>query len=132
MYAPRHSAQRVLALFAAALLTGLVAGCSGEPSQLHERQDAQQAERGKRLLAQYQCGSCHTIPGVAASRGMAGPNLEAFSRRSYIAGNVPNQPETLRQWLVDPRSLIPATTMPSMGVSPEDARAMASYLHTLQ
>ncbi|RYX92749.1 MAG: c-type cytochrome [Comamonadaceae bacterium] len=121
-----------MALCAAAVLAGLFAGCSGEPTQLHERQDAQQAERGKRLLAQYQCGSCHAIPGVAASRGMAGPSLQAFSRRSYIAGNVPNQPDALRQWLVEPKSLIPATTMPSMGVSPEDARAMASYLHTLQ
>ena len=132
IYKYRSSAQRVLSLFAPVLLAGLLCACSGEPSQLHEQQDRQQAARGKLLLAQYQCGSCHTIPGVAASRGIAGPTLKAFSRRSYIAGNVPNQPAALALWLVDPKAVIPATTMPSMGVSPMDARAMAAYLHTLQ
>lgn len=113
-------------------MSALLTACLGEPTQLHAQQDQQQAGRGKLLLAQYQCGSCHAIPGVAASRGTAGPTLQAFSRRSYIAGNVPNQPEALAQWLVDPKALIPTTTMPTMGVSPLDARAMAAYLHTLQ
>ena len=128
----RSSAQRVLSWFAPVLLAGLLSACSGDPSQLYEQQDRQQAARGKLLLAQYQCGSCHVIPGVAASRGAVGPTLQAFSRRSYIAGNVPNQPAALALWLVDPKAIIPATTMPSMGVSPTDARAMAAYLHTLQ
>ena len=113
-------------------MAGLLFACSGEPSQLHEQQNRQQAARGKLLLAQYQCGSCHAIPGVAASRGTVGPTLQAFSRRSYIAGNVPNQPAALERWLVDPKAIIPTTTMPSMGVSPDDARAMAAYLHTLR
>ena len=128
----RSFAQRVQSLFAPILLAGLLCACSDKPSQLHEQQDKQQAARGKLLLAQYQCGSCHVIPGVAASRGIVGPTLQAFSRRSYIAGNVPNQPAALALWLVDPKSIIPATTMPSMGVSPMDAHAMAAYLHTLQ
>ena len=113
-------------------MTGLLSACSDKPSQLHAQQDPQQAARGKQLLAQYQCGSCHTIPGVAASRGTVGPTLQAFGRRSYIAGNVPNQPAALARWIVDPKALIPATTMPAMGVSPIDARAMAAYLHTLK
>ncbi|MBK6593365.1 MAG: c-type cytochrome [Burkholderiales bacterium] len=113
-------------------MAGLLSACSGEPPQLQAQQDRQQAARGKLLLAQYQCGSCHVIPGVAASRGPVGPSLKAFSRRSYIAGNVPNQPTALALWLVDPQALIPATTMPAMGVSPNDARSMAAYLHTLQ
>lgn len=111
---------------------GLLCGCTGVPAQLHAQQDQEHAARGKLLLAQYQCGSCHAIPGVAASRGTVGPTLQAFGRRSYIGGNVPNHPAALAQWLVDPKSIIPATTMPSMGVSPRDAAAMAAYLHTLQ
>lgn len=114
------------------LMVGLLSACTGEPAQLHDQQDSQQAARGKLLLAQYQCGSCHTIPGVAASRGTVGPTLQAFGRRSYIAGNVPNQPAALARWIVDPKALVPVTTMPAMGVSPDDARAMAAYLHTLQ
>jgi cytochrome c2 len=128
----RRSALCVPSLFIPLLVVGLLSACSGKPTPLHTQQDPQLAERGKLLLAQYQCGSCHVIPGVAASRGTVGPDLQAFSRRSYIAGNVPNQPAALVQWIVDPKALIPATTMPSMGASPDDARAMAAYLHTLQ
>ncbi|MES2949575.1 MAG: c-type cytochrome [Pseudomonadota bacterium] len=121
-----------LSRFIPILVAGLLSACSGEPPQLHAQLDRQHAARGKHLLAQYQCGSCHVIPGVVASRGTVGPTLRAFGRRSYIAGNVPNQPAALARWIVDPQSVIPATTMPSMGVSPDDARAMVAYLYTLQ
>jgi cytochrome c len=86
------------------------------------------AERGRLLLAQYQCGSCHAIPDVPASRGTIAPPLERFGGRSYIAGRVANQPATLVQWIVAPQSLVPGTAMPSMGVTPKDARDMAAYL----
>ncbi len=87
---------------------------------------------GKLLLAQYQCGACHQIEGVAAARGQLAPPLDAFGQRSYIAGSVPNTPEMLARWLVDPPALKPGTTMPAMGVSEEDARHMAAYLYSLQ
>jgi cytochrome c1 len=90
------------------------------------------AERGRLLLAQYQCGSCHTIPQVAGARGTSGPLLVAFGRRSYIAGHVPNRPEALVRWIVNPAAVVPGTTMPSMGVSERDARDMAAFLHTLR
>lgn len=95
-------------------------------------QAAGQAERGRLLLAQYQCGSCHTIPGVASSRGQVAQPLEAWRHRSYIAGRLPNRPEVLAQWIAAPQSLVPGTAMPSMGVSAADAQAMAAYLFTLQ
>lgn len=87
---------------------------------------------GQHLITQYQCGSCHAIPGVAAARGRLGPSLQAFGKRSYIAGRVPNSPDALAQWLVAPASLVPDTPMPSMGVSPEEARHMAAYLGQLE
>ena len=90
------------------------------------------AERGQRLLAQYQCGSCHAIPGVAAARGMQGPSLEAFGKRSYIAGRIPNRADALARWISAPQSLVPDTAMPNMGVSNADARDMAAYLGRLQ
>ena len=89
-------------------------------------------ERGRDLLAQYRCGSCHAIPGVPASRGVAGPTLQAWGQRSYIAGRLPNRPELLAQWIVAPQALVPGTAMPSMGVSPAEARAMAAYLFSLE
>lgn len=97
----------------------------------HGMPSAELGERGRRLLAQYQCGSCHAIPGVEAARGQDGPSLEAFGRRSYIAGHVPNAPAALARWVVAPQALSPATRMPAMGVAPEDAAAMAAYLLAL-
>lgn len=89
-------------------------------------------QRGQRLLTQYQCGSCHTIPGIAAARGRQGPTLEAFGRRSYIAGRIPNQADQLARWIVEPAALVSDTSMPSMGVSPAQARDMAAYLGSLK
>jgi cytochrome c2 len=90
------------------------------------------AERGRKLLSQYQCGSCHTIPGVASAGGKRAPSLQSFGLRSYIAGRVANRPGLLERWIVQPQSLVPGTLMPSMGVSPADARDMAAYLLELR
>jgi cytochrome c2 len=93
---------------------------------------AASAERGRQLLAQYQCGSCHTIPGVASAGGRAAASLKGFGQRSYIAGRLANRPDTLARWIEQPKALVPGTPMPSMGVSPADARDMAAYLLELK
>lgn len=90
------------------------------------------AERGRLLAAQYQCGRCHIIPGVAAARGTLAVSLASFGRRSYIAGHVPNTDALLQRWLVDPPALVPGTAMPAMGVTPADARDLAAYLRSLR
>ena len=124
-------AERLLALLVC-LLAGI--GCSACDAGPAARPGGTAAElkQGQRLLAQYQCGSCHAIPSVAAARGVQGPSLEAFGRRSYIAGQVPNSPDSLARWIVAPQALVPDTRMPSMGVSPADARFMAAYLESLR
>ena len=83
---------------------------------------------GRVLLMQYQCGGCHHIGGVDGARGRSGPPLLRVGARSYLAGRVPNAPERLARWIVDPAALVPDTTMPAMGVRPAEARAMAAYL----
>jgi cytochrome c len=118
---------------ASALMMLVATACDGSAStQADAAQAGADSGRGQRLLAQYQCGACHTIPGVQASRGIIGPSLADFGRRSYIAGHVPNRADLLAQWIADPRSLVPTTSMPNMGVSHDDARDMAAYLHTLR
>jgi cytochrome c len=89
------------------------------------------ADRGRRIMAHYQCGSCHVIPEVPAAAGRIGPSLERYGARSYIAGRLPNAPHTLARWIESPASLVPGTTMPDMGASAIDARDMAAYLMTL-
>jgi cytochrome c len=93
---------------------------------------ANDAERGRRLLTQYQCGSCHVIPGVAAATGRTAPTLAAFGRRSYIAGQAPNEGDALERWIIAPRALVPDATMPAMGAGEADARDMAAYLRRLR
>ena len=90
------------------------------------------AGRGRLLLAQYQCGSCHSIPGVASAGGRVASSLKGFGARSYIAGRLANRPQTLARWIQDPKSLVPDTTMPNMAVTPDDARDMAAYLLELK
>lgn len=123
-----------LRLLACAALAGLAA-CE-EPAPPFKpppgELGALRVERGRLLLAQYQCGSCHVIPNVAGARGTAGPPLTGFGRRSYIAGQVPNRPDTLPRWIMAPAALSPGTPMPSMGVSAVDAQDMAAYLHNLR
>lgn len=94
--------------------------------------DGGNPQQGKLLLAQYQCGACHRIPDVESARGLAGPSLEQFARRSYVAGRWPNQQQWLVRWIESPQSMAPGTLMPDMGVSPEDARHIAAYLYTLR
>lgn len=110
----------------------LHAGAQGQGKPAGPLPDRTTIERGKALLGQYQCGSCHTIPEVPISRGPVAQPLDAWSQRSYIAGRVPNRPDMLMQWIMAPQSLVPGTAMPSMGVSADDARAMAAYLFSLE
>jgi len=87
------------------------------------------AERGREALARYECGVCHVIPGIAAAVGKVGPALDHYSRRSYVAGKFPNEPETLVRWIVDPPAMAPNTAMPAIAMSDQDARDMAAYLY---
>lgn len=90
------------------------------------------ADRGKASIKSFGCGSCHMIPGIADARGTVGPPLMYFGRRVYIAGEVPNTPELLMQWIQSPQSIEPKTAMPTLGVNESEARDMAAYLYTLR
>jgi cytochrome c len=100
---------------ASGLAACALAGCMG-PAVPPEASGGD-PQRGRLLLAQYQCGSCHTIPGVVGARGAVAVPLQDFGRRSYIAGRLPNQPHLLARWIAEPQALVPA-----------DARDMAAYL----
>jgi cytochrome c len=84
---------------------------------------------GERAIAKYGCGSCHVIPGVHRARGLVGPPLTDFARRSYIAGNLVNTPTNLVTWIRSPESVEPGTVMPTLGVSEQEARDISAYLY---
>jgi cytochrome c2 len=89
------------------------------------------AQRGEAKLAQLECGACHVIPGVPGAVGRVGPTLAAYSKRAYVAGKFPNDPETLVRFILDPPAMAPLTAMPAVRMTDQDARDMAAYLYEL-
>lgn len=88
------------------------------------------AGRGRRALAAFGCGACHTIPGVGGAAALVGPPLKGIGSRAVIAGKLENNPENLRRWIMDPQSVTPGTAMPRLGVDAQTARDMSAYLYT--
>ena len=88
--------------------------------------------QGAQLIAQYGCGSCHTVPGVPRAHGSVGPDLTGFRDRAYVGGVLSNTPGDLVDWLMNPTVLAPNTAMPDLAVTEDDARDMAAYLYTLR
>ena len=89
-------------------------------------------DNGPSLVTKYGCISCHTIPGVKGADALVGPPLTHWSQRSYIAGELPNLPDYLVQWIMNPSSIEPGTAMPNLDVSGPDARDIASYLYSIK
>lgn len=103
-----------------------------EVEPIHFRVAGADRAEGHRLIRAYGCAACHVIPGVRDARGQVGPSLAGFAKRSFIAGQHPNRPDLLVQWLRDPPLMAPQTAMPNMGVSAEQARHIAAYLYSLR
>ena len=122
------------AVSARSLATALLAAaaalaCGREPLAVVPGGDA---ETGRQVIAAYQCGVCHVIPGVRGARGVVGPPLTGFALRSYIGGRVPNTPQNLVAWVLEPSALAPGTAMPAVGLDPQQARDVAAYLYQLR
>ncbi len=87
--------------------------------------------RGKELLSEFGCRSCHIIPGVRGSGGDVGPPLTRWAERQYISGRLVNTPAELEAWILNPAAIDPGTVMPAVGATVEQARDMAAYLYTV-
>ena len=123
---------RVAAAFtlAAACLGFALVSCSGETvARVAVSQGSPQL--GEKAILHYNCGRCHTIPGVKGADALVGPPLIHFSKRSYVAGVLANTPENLARWVRDPQGVSPGTDMPNLGVSQEEAVNIAAYLLSL-
>ncbi|HZB63324.1 MAG TPA: c-type cytochrome, partial [Microvirga sp.] len=112
-------------------LTGLAA-CS-DPQDPSSRLAIAGGEpkEGHALIQAYGCGTCHTIENVRGARGKVGPRLENYAQQHLLAGFLPNTPQNLIAWLIDPVALKPTTGMPAQGVTETEARHMAAYLYSL-
>lgn len=123
-----------LLLLLAALFTSIaIAGCrGGRANNVYVVYTGGNPHRGHQLIEEYRCGACHMIPGVQDADGLVGPPLMYFARRTFIAGELPNQPQNLVRWIRSPKSVEPGTAMPELGLSEQDARDVAAYLYTLR
>lgn len=84
--------------------------------------------RGKKIIAQYACQSCHTIPGVTGSEVDVGRPLDGLARRPVIAGRLAPTQDNLIAWIRNPQAIDPGAAMPAMGVTESDARDISAYL----
>lgn len=90
------------------------------------------ARRGQAVIQQFRCGTCHVIPGIHGANGLFGPPLNEMSRRTLIAGEIPNTPKNLTRWVQSPTSMKPKTHMPDLGLTQGQAEDVADYLQTLR
>lgn len=90
-------------------------------------------ERGRQLIPQYACNACHTIPGIQGLQGSLAPPLAGLASRPTISyGTVPNTPENLRQYILNPTSLNPQSAMPPIVMPDNDIRDITAFLLTLK
>jgi len=120
---------RVVVRAAAVAGTALIAGCRpATPSAIA----GGDAERGRVSVAGMGCGSCHTIAGVRTAHGLVGPPLTGVASRSLLAGRLPNTPDNMLRWIVDPPAVDSATAMPNLHLDDQTARDIVAYLYTLK
>jgi cytochrome c1 len=111
----------------------VLAGCEGgQIPRIYHPLTGGVASRGKKAIMEKHCGAWHTIPGIPKANGLVGPPLLFFSRRTYIAGELPNTPANLVKWIRNPHSVEPGTAMPDLGLTEKQAQDVAAYLYTLR
>jgi cytochrome c1 len=121
------------AFFVLAATCMVAVGCSGgQALPAYTVSVDGNARQGRRVIESKGCGSCHVIPGIHNAKGLVGPPLLFFSRRTMIAGELPNSPENLVRWLKNPPSVEPGTAMPDLGLTDKEANDVAAYLYTLR
>jgi cytochrome c1 len=119
-----------LAAFGAVVL---ICGCQGGKTvEAYSPATGGDPKEGLSLILQYNCGACHIIPGVRDANGLVGPPLLFFSKRTYIAGELPNTTPNLVRWIMSPQSVEPQNAMPNLGITEQQARSIAAYLYTLR
>ncbi len=85
--------------------------------------------RGQQLFTQKGCTACHAFGNVGTDKKA----LESAKAAALLAPNLRyakdrTRPDVLVDWIVDPKKLLPSTTMPPMGVTKEEAELLRDFL----
>lgn len=86
-------------------------------------------QRGRQAVVEYGCSGCHVISSVRKATGRVGPKLEDISKQIYLAGILPNQPDNMIRWLMNPHEVSPRTAMPDLEITEQDARDIGAFLY---
>jgi cytochrome c oxidase subunit 2 len=86
------------------------------------------AKQGESVFLSNTCIGCHAVRGTSAS-GLLGPDLTHMATRQMIAaGTIPLTAGDLATWITDPDSIKPGVTMPPTTLTPDELRALVTYL----
>jgi cytochrome c len=110
----------------------LVVACRNQDQDTARQLTGGEPSRGREAIQRYGCGTCHTVPGVDSASGMVGPPLTGIADRTYLAGQLPNNPDNMKRWIREPQSIEGGSAMPNLNVTEGDARDIAAYLYTLR
>ena len=78
------------------------------------------------------CAGCHTIRGTPA-HGDVGPDLTHLGSRQTLAANtLPNTPERLREWILEPQHAKSGNRMPPTALGPSEVEELVRYLERLK
>ena len=127
-----------LVLLSVSLL--VFAACGGsekpapaQPSAAGAPQLEGKALEGSKIVMNYGCNVCHAIPGTEGPQGSIGPTLAGVGSRPTLGiGKVPNTQDNLAQFVQNPASMHPQSSMPPTGLSDAEADAVAAFLMTLK
>jgi cytochrome c oxidase subunit II len=87
-------------------------------------------DRGHQVFIDGGCAACHAIGGTEAVANV-GPDLTHLAERLHLAAAfLPNTPENLARWIVEPQVLKPGNLMPPSHLDPDDLKALVEYLLT--
>lgn len=93
-------------------------------------------EKGAKLFSERTCSTCHIVKGqfdTAIRAATSGPNLSHVGSRMNIAANtLVNSPENLAKWIAKPSAIKPGSKMPDLNLTPDEAKAIATYLYSLK
>ena len=105
---------------------------AGFKSKAGQRSVGDTVSEGQRIFERTACVNCHTVAGTPAN-GTFGPDLtHLMSRQTIAAGAATNTLGNLMAWIYDPAVIKPGCKMPAMGLSTQQAAAVAEYLETLR
>ncbi|MDB5915914.1 MAG: coxB [Massilia sp.] len=89
-------------------------------------------KQGLQVFMRSTCAMCHTVAGTEAGARL-GPDLTHLASRSTLAsGTLPNTPQHLASWILDPQRFKKGANMPATPLSAQELDALMAYLETLR